>query len=344
MEGFVRSRNTILLGMTTLLIVITALSGCDNGQEEKPASVSSNQGDAVGNKTDPKNKESKQSNTNGIRIVQDHFGEVKIPVKPKRIAAIYLEDYLLALGVEPVVQWYHPTWGKQEYLNLNVPQFDITGSIEALLAMEPDLIISDGFADAARYEKYSKVAPTYRLTDDIQNGNSAEILRKIADLIGVPEKAEELLKNYDNKIKDMKTKLQTRIGKETVAVLRLNIGEKDINILGIKNRFVGSILYKELGLTAPNLVANMDNFIDTLSMEKLPELGADHIIILTSNGTWSSPENREAINGLMDSPIWKSIPAVKNGHVYQVDRTYWQTGAYTANLLKLKDLEKFLLK
>ncbi|CAK4863367.1 unnamed protein product [Aphanomyces euteiches] len=334
----------MLKGMITLLIVITALVGCGKAQDEKPTAESTNQGDAVNTETGTKNKESEQPSTSETRIVKDQFGEVEIPVKPKRIAAIYLEDYLVALGVEPIVQWYHPAWGKQDYLNLSVPQFDITGDIEALLKVNPDLIISDGFADAARYEKYSKVAPTYRLTDEIQNGSSSEILSKIADLIGVPEKAEELLKDYNQKIMDMKTKLQTAIGKETVAVLRLNVGEKDINLLGIKNRFVGSILYKELGLTPPKLVADMDKFIDTLSLEKLPDLGADHIIILTSNGTWSSPENKEAINGLMDSPIWKSIPAVKNGHVYQVDRTYWQTGAFTANLLKLKDLEKFLLQ
>lgn len=44
-----------------------------------------------------------------------------------------MEDYLKALGVTPVVQWYHPSWGKQDYLNLDVPEYDITGSIEALL-------------------------------------------------------------------------------------------------------------------------------------------------------------------------------------------------------------------
>ncbi|WP_246096485.1 ABC transporter substrate-binding protein [Paenibacillus sinopodophylli] len=341
MERLVRSRKTILKGMTTLLIAMTALVGCGNAEEEQPAAEPTNQVDTVSTETDSK---SEQPDTNETRIVTDHFGEVEIPVKPKRVAAIYLEDYLVALGVEPVVQWYHPAWGKQDYLNLSAPQFDITGDIEALLAAEPDLIISDGFADATVYEKYSKVAPTYRLTDDIQNGSSTEILRKIADLIGEPEKAEQFLKDYDAKIADMKTKLQAKIGNETVAVLRLNIGENDINLLGIKNRFVGSILYQELGLSAPPLVANMEKFIDSLSMEVLPELGADHIIILTSNGTWSSAENKEAIDSLMNNPIWKNVPAVKNGHVYQVDRTYWQTGAISANLLKLKDLEKYLLQ
>ncbi len=336
MEGLARSRSSILKGVAVLLIAMSALAGCGKAQEEKPTAQATNQAEAAATETP-----AEQSET---RVVKDHFGEVVIPVKPKRVAAIYLEDYLVALGVEPVVQWFHPTWGKQDYLNLTAPQFDITGDIEALLAAEPDLIISDGYADATIYEKYSKVAPTYRLTDDIQNGSATEILRMVADLVGESDKAEELLRDYDNKIADMKTRLQAAIGDETIAVLRLNIGEKDLNLLGIKNRFVGSILYKELGLSAPKLVADMDNFIDSISMEMLPELGADHIVILTSNGTWSSPENKESIDSLMDNPIWKSVPAVKNGHVYQVDRSYWQTGAFSANLLKLDDLEKYLLQ
>ncbi|MCQ6558801.1 ABC transporter substrate-binding protein [Paenibacillus mendelii] len=337
------SRTNMLRGIIALLIVITALAGCGNAQEKQPEAEPSNTGNGAG--TGSTNNNGGQTNgSSETRVVKDHFGEVEIPVKPRRVAAIYLEDYLVALGAEPIVQWYHPSWGKQDYLNLSVPQFDITGSIEALLEAAPDLIISDGYADAAIYEKYSKVAPTYRMPDAILESGSTEILTKIADLMGVPEKAEELIKDFEQKIADMKAKLQTAIGKESVAVLRLNIGEKDINLLGIKNRFVGSILYKELGLTAPKLVAEMDKFIDTLSMEKLPELDADHIIILTSNGTWTSPENQEAIDNLLNSPIWKSTPAVKNGKVYQVERTFWQSGAFQANQLKLKDLEKYLLQ
>ncbi|WP_054023552.1 ABC transporter substrate-binding protein [Bacillus sp. FJAT-28004] len=338
------ARNIIVRGLISLLIVITALTGCSTSQEEKKEAA--NKGNAVNAQTDKaaENGEGVQTNNNETRVVKDYFGEVEIPVKPKRIAAIYLEDYLVALGVEPVIQWYHPNWGKQDYLNLDVPQFDITGSIEALLEAEPDLIITEGFVDEVIYEKYSKVAPTYRMPDEILTSSSSDILLKIADLIGEQEKAEKLVKDYEQKIADTKSKLQVSIGEESVAVLRLNIGENDLNLLGIKNKFIGSILYKELGLTAPKMVAEMDAFIDTISMEKLPDLNADHIIILTSNGTWSSTENQQSINELMNSPIWKSVPAVRNGNVYQVDRTYWQTGAFMANQLKIEDLQRILLK
>lgn len=78
--------------------------------------------------------------------------------------------------------------GKQDYLGLDVPLFDITGSIEALLETNPDLIIVDGGVDAAKYEMYSKIAPTYRLKEDILD-DPANVLTAIADLLGIPEKA-----------------------------------------------------------------------------------------------------------------------------------------------------------
>ncbi len=85
----------------------------------------------------------------------------------------------------------------------------------------------------------------------------------------------------------------------------------------------------------------MDDFSAALSEEKIPELDVDHIIIFPSNGTWSSEENKEAIK-LLDSSMWRSLPAVKKGQVYMAERTHWQSGAITANMMKIDDLLQWL--
>lgn len=87
----------------------------------------------------------------------------------------------------------------------------------------------------------------------------------------------------------------------------------------------------------------MTKFHEILSEEAIPKLDADHIILFPSNGTWESEENQDAIKWL-DSTLWNTVPAVKKGHVYIADRTYWQSGAITANLLKYDDLEKSFIK
>ncbi|MGE7109795.1 ABC transporter substrate-binding protein [Lysinibacillus sp. NPDC047702] len=299
---------------------------------------------ACNSKETPKEKADvakEDQSTVETRTVEDEFGEVEVPAKPQRVAAIYLEDYLTALEVKPVVQWYHPAWGKQDYLKLNAPEFDITGSMEALLQAKPDLIIVDGAADKAKYEEYSKIAPTYRLKEEIITDPQA-IVKTIADVLNIPDKADEIVNNYQQRITTLKAELDKSVGDETVAVVRLNVADKTLALFGVKNRYTGYI-YTEAGLTPHPLARDMMEFQEVLSEEAIPKLDADHIILFPSNGAWESEENQDAIKWL-DSTLWNTVPAVKNGNVYIADRTYWQSGAITANLLKYDDLEKWFVK
>ncbi|CAI6082075.1 ABC transporter substrate-binding protein [Cohnella sp. JJ-181] len=323
------------------------LAGCGAG-EDKPSEPST---PSVSQSAAAENAQSSQgaaasgaeaSADDETRVVTDEFGEVTVPAHPKRIAAIYLEDYLKALGVTPIVQWYNPNWGKQDYLNLDAPLFDTTGSIEALLAQSPDLIIVDGAVDRAAYDQYAKVAPTFRLPEDILQ-SSEQILKTIGDVIGMPEKAESVAAAYEAKVADAKAKLAQAVGQETLAVIRVNVGERTIALFGVNNRFVGSLLFDELGLTPHPMVKKMTEFQEILSEEAFSLLDADHIIVIPSNGDWQTADNQEAFS-LLDSPLWQSVPAFKNGHVYKVERSHWQSGAITANGMKIDDLLKLMVK
>lgn len=336
-----RSRQMWTAWLAVMLIITIVLAGCGASGKSSKESQSSQNGQSTQNKDTSLNGNKAAVEASGTRIVRDEFGEVEIPVKAQRVAAIYLEDYLTALEVTPVVQWYHPNWGKQDYLALDVPTFDITGSMEALLEASPDLILVDGAVDAAQYELYSKVAPTYRLQEGILQ-NPREILRTIADVLGIPEKAESVISQYEQNVANAKAKLEKATGDETVAVLRLNVGDKTLTLFGIENRYTGNI-YKELGLTPHPFARDMKEFQTVLSEEVIPELDAEHIIIFPSNGTWTSEENQEAVK-LLESPLWKSVPAVKKGQVYSAERTHWQSGAITANMMKIDDLLKWFIK
>ncbi|AJS60972.1 ABC transporter substrate-binding protein [Paenibacillus sp. IHBB 10380] len=320
-----------------LVIVMVGLTACgakDSNPSEDITPTTENQ---QPNTTAPEDKV-KESAT---RTVTDEFGEVTIPTHPKRVVGIYVEDYLKALGVTPVVQWYHPRWGKQEYLNLDVPKFDISGSIEALLEQNPDLIIGDGGTDAEKYEQYSKVAPTYRLKENILE-DPKEMLKAISSVLGIPEKADSVLSEYDQKVAEGKAKLEQAVGKEKVAVIRLNVADKALALFGIKNRLTG-VIYKEFGLEPVDMAANMTDFQAVISKELIPELDADHLIVFPDNGTWNDPENQEAYKAL-EGPLWKNIPAIKNGNIYKMERSHWQSGAIMANSMKLDDLLKFMVK
>ncbi|GGD80450.1 ABC transporter substrate-binding protein [Paenibacillus nasutitermitis] len=319
-----------------LMIAMLGLAACGTNNNVSREGAGQNNTETV----QPDKAPESTREDKATRTVTDEFGEVEIPAHPQRVAGIYLEDYLKALGVMPVVQWYHPSWGKQDYLNLDAPQFDISGSLEALLDHNPDLIIVDGAADAAKYELYSKIAPTYRLKESILQ-DSSEILKAIADVMGIPEKGEAVLAEYEQKIADGKAMLQKAVGKEKVAVIRLNTAEKTIALFGIKNRFIG-LLYNKFGLEPVPMVAEMEDFQAIISQEVVPELAADHIIVIPANGTWDDPGNQEAFKAL-EGPLWKNIPAIKNGNVYKMERSHWQSGAIMANSMKLDDLLKYMV-
>ncbi|WP_139992220.1 ABC transporter substrate-binding protein [Paenibacillus paridis] len=325
-------------GWMTVFAAAIVLSGCgagnDNTSESATTQPPTEESSGAANKAE-------NESTAATRIVKDAFGELEIPTNPKRVTALYREDYLVALGVTPVVQYYNPMWGKQDYLQLEAPLFDVTGSIEALVVAEPDLIIEVGGIDEAQYEKYSKIAPTYRLSDEVL-ADTRQTLSVIADLMGIPEKAEKVLSDYDNRISEVKSKLGVAVGDEKIVVLRMNVADQSINIFGAKNIFVGQLLYQDLGLKAPAYAEAMTEGNMVLSQEALPELDADHIILLPSNGTWDDEGNTAALKEMLDSPIWKSLEAVKQGHIYPVERSYWQTGAITSNYKKMDELLKLL--
>lgn len=323
------------------LAVIIALAGCGSQGETAVNTEASDAAATVSPSPARADEPAAAEQEAETRVLQDEFGEVTVPAHPKRVAALYLEDYLTALGVTPVVQWYHPNWGTQEYLKLDLPTFDISGNIEALLEMEPDLIIVDGGADKAKYDLYSKIAPTYRLPENILLDSQA-ILTTIADVLNMKEQGDRVISAYEQKIADAKEKLNTALGDESVAVIRLNVEDSTFALFGVNNRFIGSI-YPNLGLTPNTWSKDMEEFQKILTEESLPDLDADHIILLLSNGTWDSPENQEALK-LLDSKIWQAIPAVKAGHVHRVERSYWQSGGITANAMKIDDILKMFVK
>ena len=302
-----------------LLFVLTACSSASNNLSKTEEKVTSN-------------KE--------VITVESQFGDVEIPKAPKRIMAIYLEDYLQALDVTPIMQWYHPAWGIQEHLQLDVPNFDITGSIEPLVEAQPDVIIVDGWADEKIYESFTKIAPTVRIKDEYLD-DPKMVLQQVANIVGKADEAEKVIQEYEQRATTLKQEL-TPFKDETVAVIRVNVGENDLALFGTKNRYIGTI-YETFGLTPVALASSMKEYHQILSEEYIPQLEADHIIVFPSNGDWDTKENQEAFK-LLEGPLWAHVPAVQKGQVYQANRTYWQSGAILANGMKMDDIEKWFLK
>ncbi|MFB9278414.1 ABC transporter substrate-binding protein [Cohnella cellulosilytica] len=273
------------------------------------------------------------------RIFTDDFGqEVKLIGTPKRVLAVYLEDPLVSLGVKPLLKFDFGGSGSPPYLQEYLADVPPAGTAELALtpeqalAAEPDVIIAHSLVTSAEMlDTLAKIAPTYGI--DADKSDWRTILLKVGELLNLSDKAEQVLKEYDERVAAAKEQLKQAVGDETFAVLRLTGKEYRLYGAGELDPFNGQFLFENLGLKPSKLVQEVPQGGGwALSMEKLPELDADHLILVTNEAGKAQAQE------MMNSSIWQDLPAVRKQQVYEVDPLVWLSLGNMANKAKIDDL------
>ncbi|WP_208592096.1 ABC transporter substrate-binding protein [Gracilibacillus suaedae] len=325
-------RKSWLICLAAAFLIL--LAACGNSEDTES---SGDEGEA----TENQNTDDTASAEEDTRTVTDAMGhEVEVPANPERVIGSYLEDYLVALGIEPVAQWsVRDGEDIQDYLQDDlegIPTIPSELPYEAVTSFEPDLLLMDsaGMVEDNKYDQYNKIAPTFVVgTEEINNWR--EKFEIIAEVFGMEEKAADVLAEYDTKAEDAKEQIQEAIGDESVAALWLFA---DTFYIVSENLSSGDLLYNELGLTAPSVVSEISETSaqnwSEISMEKLAELEADHIIFVNSDGESSA----------LEDSIWQNIPAVQNDNIYEFGQdSSWLYAGPIANSQMIDDaLESFV--
>ncbi|PWW08570.1 iron complex transport system substrate-binding protein [Paenibacillus cellulosilyticus] len=277
------------------------------------------------------------------KVVTDAMGhEVTIPANPQKVLASYLEDHLATLGVKPVAQWSVAN-GIQDYLQASglegVPTIGYDLPVEQVASFAPDLIIigSESSVQNDLYDQYSKIAPTYVLGDAINNDWRAA-LTKIGELLNKSDEVTTALAAYDAKAADVKAKLAASAADQSAAVLWF---VSNTFYIVDETKASGSILYNDLGVKIPNVVAELPadqkaNW-NKISLEKLADLDADHIFLVNSDAAASETVKNDA--------IWKNLKAVKAGNVYELPRSSsWLYSGDIAGQQIMDDVLKYMVK
>ncbi|WP_160726067.1 iron-hydroxamate ABC transporter substrate-binding protein [Bacillus sp. USDA818B3_A] len=315
-----KKRLSLLLSILSILFLVTA---CNN---------------SGGNSADDtENKENEKTEV----TLTDAKGEVTIPANPKKIIAPYLEDSLVALGVKPAAQWSTGT-SVLDYLQpelKGVPKIGWDMPLEQVINNNPDLIIfsSPSAIQKGQYEEYKKIAPTYVFKDEISSDWRKQ-LTQMGEILSKQDEAKAALSDYEKKAADAKSNIQTAIGDQTVAIIWVMA---DKFYLMEHNRFSANVLYNDLGINQPEFVKNLGDAAvqwDPIALEKLPEIKADHIFLISKKG-------EAGLDLLSKSSIWKGLDAVKNGHVYEMnDPSYWTINGLVASEKTIDDVQKALVK
>ncbi|MFO1444031.1 ABC transporter substrate-binding protein [Bacillus sp. Bva_UNVM-123] len=276
---------------------------------------------ACGETTDKKSIEANQnvdesSQKNETVTYQAANGEIEYAKNPEKIVVV-ADSYVghfIALGVKPVGISDYAMGNK--YFEGELDGIESIGdasnpSVEKILEMNPDLIIT--FNGAELNEKLEKIAPTIAV--NYGEKDYKEQLKEFGKIIGKEKEADAWLTNWNRKINESKAKVQEVVGDKTISIL--SPFSKGIYAYGHNYARGGEIIYGEFELKAPELVQK--DAIDSgkgwteFSLETLPEFAGDYIFTCPWQENNGDPED------FYGSSLWKELPAVKEGKVFELD-------------------------
>lgn len=87
-----------------------------------------------------------------------------------------------------------------------------------------------------------------------------------------------------------------------------------------------------------DLVLDQNLGVANISLEVIPQLTADHIFLTMDTGA------DQQYKDLTENTLWKNLPAVKGGRVYEVNFETWMKSGPIADGMKIEDVVQALVK
>jgi iron complex transport system substrate-binding protein len=270
------------------------------------------------------------------RTVTHALGDTVIESKPERVVVLdsgELDD-VLSLGITPVgLANPESASGQPSYLADKLEGVTDVGTVnnldlEAIGALEPDLIIGSKLRADMLYPQLSEIAPT---VFSIRPGFPwKENFLLVADALGEENEAVDVLNTYQTRADEVRASID---GDPTISLVRFMSGK--LRLYGNLS-FIGVIL-QDVGLPRPE-IQDIDELAVEVSPETITEAAGDQIFY-TSYGRPEDTGEAAVVSG----PLWNQIEAVKEGRVERVSDETWFLGlGPTGAMLVLDDLQDML--
>lgn len=271
------------------------------------------------------------------RTITHDKGSTEIPERPKRIVA--LDNSLVEAVVlleRPLVggiSSYRDQSGFPRYLGDAVKDTEDVGpletpDLEAIAALEPDVIVSATVRHDALYDELSKIAPTVFVKTT--GPQWRENVTFLAEVLGAEGKAVEELAEYTDRAKAVGDAINAKAENPTISIVRFLDGPTR---LMQKQSFIGHIL-SDAGLARP-APQDVDDFALEVGEEGIRQADGDYIFVTSYSGGQPAKERFQR------NPLWKQLAGVKAGHVTDVADEIWMTSVSVQGAhLVLDDLAK----
>ncbi|HWU18957.1 MAG TPA: iron-siderophore ABC transporter substrate-binding protein [Devosia sp.] len=273
------------------------------------------------------------------REITHAMGTTEVPDSPQRVVILTNEgtEALLAVGIKPVGavrSWVGEPW--YDHIAADMADVTVVGeesavNLEAIAALEPDLIIGNKMRQEKIYDQLSAIAPT--VMSERLRGDWKVNMALYTEAAGKGEEGKAALAAYDGRI----AKIAAEAGpllEEKVSLVRFMSGMTRIYY---KDTFAGLIL-SEIGFKRP---ASQDKpeFADDVGKERIPDFDGDRLFYFVYE-IGDGVAEKVAAEWTAD-PLWQNLAVVKAGKAYAVSDTIWNTaGGFIAANLLLDDIEK----
>ncbi|MET4560565.1 iron complex transport system substrate-binding protein [Lysinibacillus parviboronicapiens] len=270
-----------------------------------------------------------------VRTVTDDSGrEVEIPVKAERIVTDWYLGQILALDIVPVgavtanleyAAFLKPYYKDKEINNIGT---DGNTSLEKILELKPDLIITWNKDDA---EKYEKIAPTIVFSESAHNSATDEI-KAMGEFLGRQAEAEAFVKDFDNRITKAQSKINAAIPEGATFTI-FDLFEKNATIVGNNSVSGGRALYQILNMKPQEKVQEL---FDTkefgggrydVSYEVVGDYVGDYVFLINffnKGGEFPS--------------TWTNLDVVKNNNIIDLSPEYYFASDPLSGLHQAEDM------
>ncbi|MBT2228045.1 ABC transporter substrate-binding protein [Nonomuraea sp. NEAU-A123] len=285
-----------------------------------------------------------QKLTEPFRTIKHAMGETTIPAQPKRVVAL---DQSF---VDAVLTLQTPVVGYTTYRSIDTKLPDYLGSVaaeygkeatpvgtleqpslEKIMALKPDLIVSAKVRHEALYDKLSKIAPTVfsETTGAIWKDN----VRLMGQALGKEQLADTTIKSYEERAAKIGAAIKEKDGKlPTISVVRF-AGEPTTRLY-VEKSYSGIVL-KDIGFPRPEgQPTKQDAIVVDVSQERIGDLDADQIFV----ATYADPSAEASKEKFVGNPLWGKLKGEKR----EVSDVTWMTavGIQGAHAI-LDDVAKF---
>lgn len=281
--------------------------------------------------------------SSNCRTVQHELGKSCVPLNPQRVIVTDQEslEILVALGVYPIATpSSNRVANKTAILKQRMkPIIDLgkegQPNLESMVKLKPDLIIGT-YISHQNYELFSRIAPTVSI--DPIHDEWKKTLQQFGEILNKSQEAEKLLDAYHQKIKDLKSIFEQKPGDTKVSIMRFYTTLQFTQFMNHVS-FPGSVIEELQHVSIPAVqrqLGGSDGTFVQVSLERVDLLDADAIFVALDPG---ADKNFKIY---ANSPLWQTLQAVKNQHVYIVDSGYWIFGNILSANAILDDVFKHL--